>query len=151
MTAADVARKVLDHMLALLEEKVLGEASSAVHDAVARSHYLAQVKKAVDEHARSIRASFERAIIELRFEVMEVQVLGLDMLTEQGRRDAEAAYERGKATADGMDIEVVKLCARCSHGEDMHGSDATRAHKMACTFVTHGVECECPGFVERIS
>lgn len=122
MTAAELARKVFERMLALFGMGILDEARKATEklDTEYGTHYVAQVAKVVDEMSARLRANFERAIVELRFEFMEVTIAVLDEQTARARVDAAEALERGRKTAEGMDITVVPLCARCGHGVDEH-------------------------------
>lgn len=99
MKAADIARAAFDKLLDIVAARTFDSLKHAGPEHL--------VQRAVDDLLAQLRHDIERVIIELRFEVMEVQSASLDLQKLVGEREAREAYERGKAIADGMDITVV--------------------------------------------
>jgi hypothetical protein len=100
MTVEEIARKVFELALSLAGDRL----RKTIGDKIGR----AEVAEALVERSLAeLRHDFEQAVIALRFELMGLQVVELDQAVERHAAEAVEAYERGKAIADGMDVEVV--------------------------------------------
>lgn len=132
MKAADLARVVFEHVLALVERRLREEFSTVVKSPSEALDAL------VERGITRLREDFKQAVIELRFDAMDVQLALIDLQALQGKLEAAKAYERGRAIGEGMDITVEPLCARCGHGKMDHV-----ANDGGC------IHCGCVSFVER--
>jgi hypothetical protein len=98
-TAADIARRVFDGVIAGVTSRAIDKIEDAAQRELVR---IAMTKLAVE-----LRAEFQRVVIELRYHVMDAQVAMLELATERAKLDAAAAFQRGRESSEGMDIEIA--------------------------------------------
>lgn len=114
MKAADIALVAFEKLLDIVSHRLRGEIQKTI---AGPEHVITAM---VDAALAKLRAEFTEAVIALRFDVMEVQCELLDIGALQLANAAQLGLARGRLIAEGMDIEVMPLCARCSRGRAEH-------------------------------